>query len=342
MRSSLIADAEQVTQDWLEAALRENGHLPQGKVTSFEKNASRPFGATTVVIDVSYSADASAGLPTSFLVKIDGPDTAAGNHEVEFYSRYGSGQLNFPTARCFDSAYDETRRAYHILLENLTATHYSIEREAPPTQAEAERMIDALAMLHATWWDKVDNDINLVDDGMLDGAPDHLPKFIDFMGDRLTPERRQIFEQIVTKLPALLKNRMGHDLTLVHDDAHTWNFLQPRSPQQDRAVMIDWQQWGRSVGAHDVAYLITLFWYPDHRRRLEQPMLKRYHARLLEYGVHDYSWEMCWYDYRLYTLRNMLIPIRAHLWGHWMPHPWMQMEKSLFAFHDLSCADLLA
>jgi hypothetical protein len=91
-----------------------------------------------------------------------------------------------------------------------------------------------------------------------------------------------------------------------------------------------------------VAYLITLFWYPDHRRRLEREMVQRYHRQLLSHGVSEYSWEACWHDYRLYTLRNMLVPLWAWQWGHWAPHRWMQLEKSMWAYDDLSCDDLLS
>jgi hypothetical protein len=161
MEPFVITTAEQVSRDWLQSVLHANGFLPTGEVTSFSKTSSTPFGATTVHIDVSYSESVS-NLPTRFLLKIDGPNTLAGNHEVEFYRRFASATQASATVRCFDAVYDDVPRAYHLLLEDLSTTHYSIEREAPPTQAEADRMIDALAALHATWWDKIDESIPLV------------------------------------------------------------------------------------------------------------------------------------------------------------------------------------
>jgi hypothetical protein len=161
------------------------------------------------------------------------------------------------------------------------------------------------------------------------------------MSERLTKKRCQLYERVIEILPSLLKKRRDQAVTLVHDDAHAWNFLHPKDINQHQTVLIDWQQWGRSIGAHDVAYLITLFWYPDHRHHQERAMLYRYHTGLVERDVSNYSFDDCWYDYRLYVLRNMLVPIFAYHWGHWAAHRWMQIEKSWFAFDDLKCIELL-
>jgi hypothetical protein len=326
----LITDEAQVTGEWLQSVLDKYGV----EITSFSKTSSQPFGATIVWLDVQYAGETT--LPTAFLLKIDGPGTLAGGREVEFYTKY-AGDL---TARCFDAVFDAEQRAYHLLLANVSATHYSVEREAPPTRAESERMIDTLALIHSKWWNKVEFDY--VDGDLLAGDSVNFSGFVDFMGERLTPERSTIYECILDRLPGLLRERLKRSgTTLVHDDAHTWNFMQPRDPVVNRALLLDWQQWGRSVGAHDVSYTITLFWYPDHRRRLEQTIVRRYYDRLLEHGVAGYSWDECWYDYRLYALRNMLVPLWAWNFGHWAPHRWMQMEKSLFAYSDLNCVEIL-
>src|SRR5258708_4388219 len=163
----LITDAEKVSGEWLQAILRTHGDLAWGTITTFTKTVSRPFGAATVHIEVGYSQTVTAALPPHFLLKIDGPQSLAGDLEVEFYTHYGLTLPNSPTVRCFDAVYDGSSRAYHVLLEDLTATHYTVEREAPPTQTEAEHMIDALAILHAGWWDKLDTSVALTDADLL-------------------------------------------------------------------------------------------------------------------------------------------------------------------------------
>ena len=342
MADRLITHPDQVNLDWLEDVLRHNGYLISGHIASLSTTVTQPFGSITVWIKVTYTGDAPPDLPATFLLKMDGPGSLAENREIEFYDHYAAQQPHGITVPCFDTAYDAGQRAYHLLLADVTSTHYVVEREAPPTRVESERMMDTLAAFHAFWWGKVDDQTPLVDTNLLNAPADFFGGFVDFMGDRLTAERRSIYERILAALPALLYERLANraNQTLAHDDAHTWNFMQPRA--SGHALLIDWQQWGISLGVHDVAYLITLFWYPDHRQRQEKLMLQRYHARLLEHGVNDYAWEDCWQDYRLYTLRNMLVPLWAWQMGHWAPHRWVQMEKSMFAFHDLDCSDLLA
>jgi len=111
-----------------------------------------------------------------------------------------------------------------------------------------------------------------------------------------------------------------------------------------RIYLIDWhtfdfepQCW---LGASDLAYMICHYWYPERRQTLEIDLLKRYHERLLEYGVADYSWEALWYDYRLSAILSLYIPVlrsNPRLAWNWYP----QFEKATSAFDDLDCAELL-
>ena len=79
---------------------------------------------------------------------------------------------------------------------------------------------------------------------------------------------------------------------------------------------------------------------------MEQDLVRRYHHRLLECGVTSYGWNACWRDYRLFAMRNLLVPLWA--WAHarrmgrlWGFPRWMQLEKAMLAFQDLDCAELL-
>lgn len=123
-------------------------------------------------------------------------------------------------------------------------------------------------------------------------------------------------------------------------DASSGEKSRPCRPNRQRHL-VDWQQWGVSAGPHDVAYMIALFWYPERRQRMERDLLRRYHRRLLEGGVTGYGWDDCWRDYRLFAIRNLLVPLWAWVYGHWGFHRWMQVEKAMLAFQDLECEELL-
>ena len=70
--------------------------------------------------------------------------------------------------------------------------------------------------------------------------------------------------------------------------------------------------------------------------------MKRYHDGLVKQGVEDYDREDCWHDYKVSVIRNLFIPVWR--WSvklspdAWWPH-W---EKTVLAFQDLECAELLA
>lgn len=344
---ALISEAEQITEDWLTRLLQEKGQLDRGKVTVIEKKASRPFGSTVFQLEVSYSEDASKTAPSHLFLKMEQAGSLAKDREIVFYSSVASEMPDGPLVHCFEAVYEMESGAYHLLLEDLSKTHFMLEKEAPAPKQDIKRILAALAQFQAYWWDHPRLNVDLsrpVDEELIHGGDNSwFPGFVDFMGDRLSVERRKIYEKVLERLPELLKKRLVEtkNRTLVHDDAHVWNFLMPNNSEKDKVYLVDWQQWGLSAGPHDVAYMITLFWYPERRQTMEKELIKHYHERLQAYGVSNYAWEACWYDYRLFTIRNLLVPLWAWANGHWWWHRWAQLEKSILAFQDLECAELL-
>jgi hypothetical protein len=88
--------------------------------------------------------------------------------------------------------------------------------------------------------------------------------------------------------------------------------------------------------------MMGLFWFPERRRQFEIPLLRRYHARLVEYGVKNYTWDECWRDYRLSIVQHLFTPIWQ--WAHGTPPDiwWNHLERISSAFQDLNCQELLA
>jgi hypothetical protein len=297
---------------------------------------------------VGYSADAPVSAPAQLYVKLgDGrSDSQAGRQEWAFYAKIAASMADPPSVPCYAAAYDAEMGAYHLLLEDVSETHFLVEREAPASKVDTEQMIDLLARFHAHWWGQagLEDAHDWVDKWFIqDSKALDFAGFVDFMGDRLSDERRHIYEQVLDRLPGLLTQRLDsrQALTIVHDDTHVWNFMLPRDPARDPVYLVDWQQWGASAGPHDVAYMIALFWYPERRKRMEWDLVRRYHARLLEQGVTGYAWDACWWDYRLFVIRSLLVPFWAWAFSFWGYHRWSQMEKAMLAFQDLNCGELL-
>jgi thiamine kinase-like enzyme len=241
-----------------------------------------------------------------------------------------------------------------MLLADLSETHFQTDWPLPPSKPHCEAVLDSLAKFHASWWDHPELGKSISkfpSSGSIDEYIQSMEKkfagFVDFLDDRLSADRRRLYESILSRAPGVWKERIREDrtdgkgLTLIHGDAHFWNCLHPRRLDQDKVYIIDWQCWRIDTATVDLAYMIGLHWYPDRRRALERDFLRNYHDKLLTCGVKNYDWDACWYDYRLSAIGNLLVPVwqwSAKLWPViWWPH----LERAIVAFEDLDCEELL-
>jgi thiamine kinase-like enzyme len=236
---------------------------------------------------------------------------------IEFHNRVVTTMPDPPAVRCYDAAYSPEAKKFHLLLGDLSASHFQAGWPVPPTQPLREQVIDCLAKLHVYRWDhtRLAQDIGArpTETSVQQAfrrVEQTLPEFLDFLGDRLSRERRAIYDQVLHAASTHTQRLIAdHGLTFVHGDAHFWNFLLPHNMDTDTVRIIDWESWRVGLGAADLVYMMALHWYPERRARLEQMLLRRYHTQLLAYSVVGHDWDTCWYDYRLSVLRNLFIPM---------------------------------
>jgi len=355
----VLLGLEHLTPQWMTAVLYAKGLLTRGQVNTIRCSLQRTSIALVAHLELGYSTDAPLFAPSRLVVKMTRPDTLShhestvGKKEVAFYTKLANGTTALPVPSCYDARYSAEEGRYHLLLEDLSVTHRVIP--LPPTQLQSEQAIDCLALLHARWWDDAEV-ANALGTSLTTENARALCRwsettfiaFADWVGDGLSPMRRAVYERILTALPALLERlTCGKQLTLGHGDAHLRNFLFPREGEQASIYLLDWDSCGVAVGAVDLSFLMILHWVPEQRAMMEQPLLKRYHMRLREYGVMQYHWENLWNDYRWSIIvQHLLSPLE-----HWSRDPWSrdlgsnfwwnQLERSFRAFDDLSCAELL-
>ena len=356
--TEVITDVAQVTPAWLTNVLHASGALDRGHVTTVHaRPLNIPGSSTKLHLDVQYSADTPPSLPQHLFLKLSRPDIVdilplAGKKEVLFYTCTTTlaDRERLPIVRCYNAVYASQTQQYHILLDDLTTSHVTVPGTImPPLRVHCEQMVDALAQLHAYWWDhsRLGNDLGTLPThdsewAYLDWATTTFTRVADLLGERLSHERRLRVEQIFAAWPKLAERltKQRH-LTLVLGDVHSGQFLFPRNAATHAMRIIDWDWWDITVGPMDLAYTMCLFWFPERRARLEQELLRRYHDRLLEYGVVGYDGQACWEDYRWAAIRSLFVPL--HLWE---TRPWpdfwhLHWERALLAFEDLGCAELL-
>jgi hypothetical protein len=337
-----------VLSDWLQ----RYGSLPNGEVEAvrIELQFETAFSRLTF-LDATYSADAPGGLPRSLVVKRFLTPTRAVNDrsgEAAFYLRLAPREPTPALVRCV-AAFEENEGTPEILiLEDLRATHDHPRWPLPPSVTQSRAAIEALADFHAQWWESpaLGNEIGGLhtEDSltrMVRGIGASLPAFFDAVGDALTSEARRVLERVFSStLRPWLRIIEPRALTVVHGDAHTWNFLFPRSGN-GATFLIDWQLWHIDVGARDLAFFMALHWSPDRRRELEQTMLRSYHERIVAHHGIAYPFNELLLDYRRCVVRNLTIPILFWRRGMKPEGWWHRLEYALAAYTELECEELL-
>jgi hypothetical protein len=295
--------------EWFAGALE----LP---VSSVEIAAVAFAGATTDLARVRLTYAGGAGGPASVIAKITGRDEVRAAmdaamglfaREARFYATFAQ-HVPVRSPRCF---YAGDGRATPLLLEDLGDLRMGDQMDGL-TLADAERIIDALADLHARYWQSE----SLEQDWLLDPAGASFAGMVAHLVASGSEALRDRFEGRVpaTTLRAVLDHAADWrsvltrgaegPRTIAHYDARLDNvFFAP----DGTPVFIDWQAVASARGTHDIALLLTQSMDTRLLRERWESLLRRYHARLLDAGVSDYDWDQCVRHYR----QNMLYSIGA-------------------------------
>jgi hypothetical protein len=277
-----------------------------------------------------------------------------GPSEVWYYTRDYTDIQNAPLLRCYDAAYSEMLKRYHLLLDDVSETHIEAAQKEP-TLEYGLALAEGLAVLHARWWGAQ----RLAQAGAPIHSAAHIQRFVDIAEpgvdhilardpNDLKPHWPEAIHEIFAKHPQAIIERTQDDngFTLIHGDVGEKNILVPR--QEDRPIyLIDRQPFNWSLttwlGVYDLAYAMVLDWKVEVRRQYEIPILKRYHHHLTKIGVTNYSWEQLFDDYRLCVAMGVYIATeycRDGVNKRWF-HVWLLMlQRSLTACDDLDCRSL--
>jgi Ecdysteroid kinase-like family len=330
--------------------LRRSGSLPNGEITEVHIDLEHTTPISKLYfLTATYSSDAPSDLPRRFVVKSPLVKASGDGPEVQFYRDVAPSMLKTPPiVRCLAAIENSNGNPETIVIEDLRATHNHLPWPLPPSRSQAELAIDALAHVHAQYWEapSLGNTIGVHNSeqsltSMLQGVIEHLPPFFDEVGDSLTAGVRKLYDRVfASSLKPWMRLTDPRALTIIHGDAHSWNFLFPHSGSGP-AYLIDWQLWHIDVGARDLAFLMALHWYPGRRRELEASLIQRYHEALLAHGIGNYLLDDLWLDYRRGVVRNLTIPII--FWSRGMKPEgwWHRLECARAAYDDLDCDELL-
>lgn len=354
MQDEVITSLDQVTPEWLTAVLTNSGALTHGAVAAFEVDTGRGNWSTSASLNVRYVDGSQGALPQRLflkMVKVDLEDESFGPSEVVYYTRDYAGVEEAPLVRCYDAAFSEKQQRYHVLLDDLSGTHVEAATKAP-TLEYGLALAEGLAVMHARWWGAQ----RLAEAGAPIHSARHIRRFVDIaepgaghilnqFSAELEPHWPNAIRALYAKHPPAIIERTQADngFTLIHGDVGHNNILVPRDG--DRPIyLIDRQPFNWSLttwlGVYDLAYAIVLDWEVETRRRLELPILRHYHDRLIKNGVNGYPWERLFDDYRLSVAMGVYVATeycRGGVNERWIA-TWLPMlQRSLTACDDLDC-----
>ncbi len=351
----IITDAGQVTAAWLTETLRRSGALASGAVASVEVVAEKSTWSSSVRLRPTYTPDAAGSLPTALFLKLCNGEGFIGQSEVDYYTRDYVGLADAPLVTCYDAQYDPASGAYHILLDDLSATHQATWRVAP-TLAHGQALARGLARLHAYRWTaeqraaigaalpdapKLGRYVEVARAGLE-------PMLADVAGD-IEPRWAATWRDVFDLHPPLMveRARSSVGVTVVHGDVNPGNILAPISGEGP-VYLLDRQpfDWSLTVwlGASDLAYMMVSWWEPAARRALEMGVLREYHAELGRRGVRDYGWDQLVADYRLCVVQAIYVPTEwcstEHGLGEMKWVWWPKLLRAMAAFEDWDCDEM--
>jgi hypothetical protein len=305
------ADTDEITQEWLTAALHQAGALDQARVTSIQPSPIGQLGFTGQIrrLQISYDKPEPCA-PRSLVAKFSAthPELRAAVHSMGFYEReigfYRELAADCPvrTPRCYFGEVEMDSGASLLLLEDLSWMQ-NLD-SAGGSVDQSELVIREVAKLHAAWWNdaRLDQIPWLAMKGML--TPDQAllvftQNWQSFLGKLSVPVTEDLLAagDICRLYLGVVSVAMysGPPRTLIHNDVQGDNLL----VAEDKSLaMVDWQLTTPARPGPDLAGSLVGHLETTERRRHENRLLEMYHSLLIQRGITGYSFEQCWDDYR--------------------------------------------
>ncbi len=337
----VITDIGQVTPAFLTRLLIEKGYAVVVEQVAVIKAQEAEISSIYHLL-LRYKQN-DPQLPTRLFLKLVKPQFGWEKREVDFYRRIVpvmtiKGETRLPFVHCYDTAHDEKTMQAHLLLEDLSETYFGIYSSQTPTRAHYEQVMDGFAKLHAFWWEHLTLG-HEIGERLTERRIDQMIEAAQIKLAEVSNEREElmaVMQAVAAKWPAQRRERVvnGWGITLVHRDTHPRNFLYARHGYSVK--IIDWQSWRVDTGTDDLAYMMACHWDWGQRAQMERDLLQRYHERLVEYGVRNYTMDDVLYDYQASIARCLFDLMLA-----WAPHQWKWIGRGVQAFEEWQCAEIL-
>jgi hypothetical protein len=261
------------------------------------------------------------GVPKTVFVKIAAQTAATrlmgelgrlGDTEVRFYSQLAPELTGVPKA--FGTAFDSWTGRYLLVLEDLPADSCEFPDTVHPLSIDqASLIVELLALLHATFWNRLPYDgrgplgwLYTPSDDVTSLLTSSLMKAsIKRLAERTTiPVQNGRFIADNYRAVAAVIDTPPH--TVMHGDAHPGNVYF----RDGKAGLLDWQAVRRGHPGRELSYTLITSLTPEDRRAAQRDLLDDYRRALAAAGGPDLDRDDLWLRFRqgaLYAYTATLI-----------------------------------
>ncbi len=261
-----------------------------------------------------------SGVPESVFVKIAAATAATrlmgelgrlGHTEVRFYSQLAPQLTGVPNA--YGAAFDSWTGRYLLVLEDLPAESCEFPDTLHPlTIDQASLIVELLAALHATFWDRLprrgrgplgwlytpSSDVtSLLTGPLMNTSIKRLAERTAFPVDtgRFIADNYRAVAALIDTPPH----------TVMHGDAHPGNMYF----RDGKAGLLDWQAVRRGHPSRELAYTLITSLTPEDRRAAQRRLLDDYRRALMAAGGPDLDRDDLWLRYRQGALYAYVAPL---------------------------------
>jgi aminoglycoside/choline kinase family phosphotransferase len=302
---------EDLTAEWLTSVMRNNGS--DGVIAGFRtERFGEGAGMMSLLARVELEYASGSG-PASVVVKMPSASDANRATAVAFHCYERETQFLRDIAprtparipRVYHAAIDG-EEDFVVVMEDMRGYHIG-DQVVGCTVEQARLGMPCIAQFHASFWGKVDHpDYDFIpyhypsyfSDAMHSTAIQVWDRMVEFAGDALPGELRDVKDRYLAAVPGLQKWATDEPRTIVQGDFRMDNLFFGTRPEHAPIALSDWQGLLRGKAAHDIAYFLSQSTPTELRREHERDLVARWHAGLVAGGVRDYSAEQAWEDYR--------------------------------------------
>jgi thiamine kinase-like enzyme len=312
---------EAITAEWLTAVLCRG--TPGAKVTDFRVTDRSDGSSNRARIYLTYNdAGLRADLPPTVFCKgavtmknrvLQGLCTGA-HGETMFFLKVRD-RLGIETPQHIHAGYDPKSYAYMVVMKDIGATTHFCTEKTVIARANAEKIVNTLAKLHAKFYESPEIGTNTLPFktwpqfwtdtlNAFPGFEEACDKAFD-MAKHVIPPR--LFARRPEVWPATLASVECHNQLpkmLVHCDVHLGNWYIAGNGDMG---LTDWQAVSIGHWSRDFAYGLSTTLSVEDRREWFDDLLRLYLDRMAEYGVPRVS-----FDEALFNVRQQLMTALAY------------------------------